>query len=557
MSVDYDKLQYQTVLAYYSSLDCSRSLAACLLYKYEEYEQLVSLEFIASDYNDTVTAQDSLAATCFLAKNKFLVIEGLDKGVKAWVKYEQAESQCAEANRRIKNSRFKNPYTASVLENAKRTIAGVLGGFDPVEFVDACNWGPGSSTLIRRKDASAPRKFDAERQITPRAYNFVKDWFREAYPQWVIPYFEIVSCDKIVTVDKNAKTDRVISITPGINLWFQKGIGSMIRRRLLNHGIDLNDQRHNQRLARLGSKFDNLATLDFSSASDTICYELVKDLLPARWFSILNSFRVDYGQYGKTTVQYEKFSGMGNGFTFELESLIFYALAEAACSQLGLRDATISVFGDDVILPTAASALYTEVSEDCGFTVNRSKSYSSTYFRESCGSYYFKGADIKPIFLKEPLNGTANLLKTANSIRRLAHRRNYYGCDRRLRACWQVVVRGLGSKTPKFSDGYGDDALAVNYCEADSSVQRLSLRYPGYQGYRVKVFALLACQHELNTSGLLMSKLKEAEKFRDFDPYEVAVSDVGSGNSVPMSGQMRYATVSIDIPEWYDFGPWV
>lgn len=554
MSLDTGKtLQDTYIQAYYAALACPRSLMCYLLWKHGEHKQLVNVEFDPHDYNCAESAQNSLAATKFLSKATFL-----DTGVNlrqvALDGFVKAESFCEETNDNIRRLRFKNPYTLSVLTNMQRIIGRVLGDFTPGDFVDACDWGPGASTLIKRRDATGPLKFDVERQITPSAYDFVKDWFHVAFPNWDFT-MEIVSSSKIVTVPKNAKTDRVIAIEPGLNLWFQKGIGALIRRALKKCGIDLNDQRHNQRLARLGSLFSELATVDFSAASDTIAYELVKFLLPKKWFNVLNAFRTNFGQLDGTTISFEKFSSMGNGFTFELESLIFYALAEAVCYQCDVANPVISVYGDDVILPSSVIDIFTSISYDLGFSVNTKKSYSTSYFRESCGSYYWKGCDIKPIFQKEPLNGKTSVLKAANNIRRSAHRRNYYGCDRRLRRCWQLLAKSLGADAPKISDGYGDVGLVVNYDEAERCPSVTRAKH-GYEGYYTRVWSLHALQRYFDTPGLHLYKLKAIGNRKDFDPYDIP-EDIGGGNTVPMSGRYKFAKIRILVPLWQELGPWV
>lgn len=538
---------------YFEALACPRSLACLLMWKHKEFKQLVSLDFNPLHYNNAEDGQNSLAATKFLSKATFLET-GNDLRKEALDNFEKAEQICRESNIRIRKYTFSNPYTLSILSNMIVKIRSILGSIDPEDFIDSCNWGPGATTLLKRSQVTYPKKFDAERQVTPRAYDFVKDWFHIAYPLWEMR-FEIVSSSKIVTVPKNAKTDRTIAIEPGINLWFQKGIGQLIRKRLRKFGIDLNDQRHNQRLARLGSLFGDLATVDFSSASDTISSELVKELLPSNWYGLLNAFKVDSGHLDGEKISFEKFSSMGNGFTFELESLIFFVLAESVCFQLELENPTISVFGDDVILPSSAIDLFTSVSLDLGFVVNTQKSYSSSYFRESCGSYYWKGCDIKPIFQKEPLNGKTSLLKAANNVRRYAHRRNYYGCDRRLLRCWRSLAKQLGKDCPMLSEGYGDLGLVVDFVDAcpSSSVTRAQ---HGIEGYFVRVWSLQALQRYVDTPGLQLYKLKMIGNQKDFDPFDIP-DDIASGNAIPMSGQFKYAKMRIFIPKWIDLGPWV
>lgn len=545
-------LQDVYILEYFQSLDCPRSLACWLLYVHQEHLQLSELEFDPTHYINGSDAKDSLAATKFLSKAKFLKT-GNDLKAKAIEKFLEAEQLCEVTNENFMTSKFSNYLTQSVLANMIVKIRKTLSDFTADELADSCNWGPGASTLLRRREASYPTKFDVERQITPRAYDFVKSWFHLAYPHWEC-VFEIVSSSKIVTVPKNAKTDRIIAIEPGINLWFQKGIGAMIRKRLRHQGIDLNDQGHNQRLSRIGSKFNTLATIDFSSASDTISRRLVEEVLPPRWFALLNSFKVDSGLIDGKLVNFHKFSSMGNGFTFELESLIFYSLAVSVCYQLGVSDRDVSVFGDDVILPSSCVDLFVSVSRDLGFVVNKQKSYSSGYFRESCGSYFWDGVSVKPIFLKESLAEKTEIVKAANSLRRYSHNSALHYCERRFLKPWRTLKDHLGRETPRISDGFGDLGLVVNFDETIPT--EVAKAKHGIEGFYVRLWSLQNCQRYFDSPGLNLYKLRQAVSFKGFDPYRIP-GDGDSGNTVPLSGRFRHTKTRILIPRWVDLGKWI
>lgn len=559
MSIDLDATRDAYITEFYSSLDVPRSLTCLLLYKYNEHKQLCELEFVPDHYNDLGNARDALAATKFLSKAKFLSTN-IDVEAVAIEKFREAETVCKETNERIRSGRFKNPATVSCLLAMTRKISMTLGDFDAEEFVNSANWGPGATTLLKRRDSTYPKKFSVERKITAGAYGFVKPWFHLVYPHWEM-MFEIDGNSKIITVDKNAKTDRTIAIEPGINLWFQKGIGLMMKRRLARQGINLKDQTLNQKKSRIGSKYNNLATIDFSMASDTVARALVEDIFPSDWLNILKIFRSNAGLLGKERIIFEKFSSMGNGFTFELESLIFYTCALACCQYMGVEEKDVSVFGDDVIIPACVADLYTSVCADLGFKVNVSKSYASGYYRESCGSHFWNGVDIKPIFLKESFNGQDCLLKSANSVRRFAHSRNNYGCDIRLRPAWQILVDALGPKCPRMSDGYGDCGIIENIEDSDGHYHRAK---HGLEGYFVRVWAVKAMQLEMHGLGLLLTKLKSVgsspildNKF-SFKKGEFVELDDGSsiGNKIPMPGRVRYAQTRVFIPLWADLGKW-
>lgn len=220
-------------------------------------------------------------------------------------------------------------------------------------------------------------------------------------------------------VPKNAKTDRSIEIQPGGNLLLQLGIGSMIRERLRSAGLNLNSQEKNQKLARRGSFDGSLATLDLKAASDTVCYRLVERLLPPRWFHALAITRVDALTLADSdeVVQLEKFSSMGNGYTFELESLIFFALSTAAMRIFANGRLTrVSVFGDDLIVPTWSVPTIMGIFELCGFQFNTDKSFWQGGFRESCGTDYFFGKAVEPFYIKKEGSDVQTQIRIANRI---------------------------------------------------------------------------------------------------------------------------------------------
>jgi hypothetical protein len=550
----------EAIRLFLEALDSPRSLAVWLLYSNNEHGQLSSLEFDPFLYNSSTDASNALAATKLLSKATFLNLE-TDKKAIALAKFYESELQCAEANKRILTRNFSCESTNSVLTRATYLISDILGDFTAEEFIASCNWGPGATTKIKRRDSNHPIKYEFETHITPTAYEFVKNWFYLAYPLWCKNHaktgFDLTFSSKLITVAKNSKTDRTIAIEPGINLWFQKGIGSMIKKRLLRSGIDLKEQRHNQALSRIAAKFNHLATVDFSSASDTISKEIVRDLFPKRWLSLLEAFRTSTCKEGNHTIILEKFSSMGNGFTFEVESVIFYAVAIACCECFGYSKGDVSVFGDDVILPSSVVPLYLRVCEDIGFKINKQKSYSTGYYRESCGSHYWGSRDIKPIFLKEPLSGKTEVLKFANNVRRLSHRLNYFGCDKRFLRCWLFLRKILGHNCPVISEGYGDLALVDNIHNA----KKLSRAPNGCEGYLVPVWGTVPRSIHMDGSGVLLAKLRRlgiGEPTGSNKIYDQLEADgLGDGNNVPLACKTKVAKFRILVLRWYDLGPWI
>jgi hypothetical protein len=273
----------------------------------------------------------------------------------------------------------------------------------------------------------------------------------------------------MTTVPKDAFTDRIICIEPTGNIYVQKALGSTIRRRLKRWGVDLDDQTRNQDLAREGSISNGLCTIDLSSASDSISLGFVKAVLPQAWFTALTDTRSTCTQLPcGTWRKNEKFSSMGNGFTFELESALFYAILLATTPD----GSTVSVFGDDLVAPASSYAEITVALSYFGFTPNMKKSYGDGPFRESCGKHYFNGEDVTPVFQKKGLCGKgtnsfeAELYAACNRLVRW--QRRIYGdafdCDLVCGVCAEALRFLVGYENLRFRipDGFGDGGLVSN-----------------------------------------------------------------------------------------------
>lgn len=225
----------------------------------------------------------------------------------------------------------------------------------------------------------------------------------------------IVRGNVLFTVPKNDVIDRVAAKEPDLNMFLQKCFGNQIRSSLRKKGIDLNDQTRNQELARRGSIDGSLMTVDLSSASDSVTYELVKRVLPPNWFYYMDLVRSPVTLIDGVEHVNQMFSSMGNGYTFELESLLFYAITRATAYFYGIRG-TISVYGDDIIAPTALKEPLFRALAVSGFTPNSEKSHFEGNFRESCGKHWNGGLDVSPFYLRRPFKRVSDLILTLNQL---------------------------------------------------------------------------------------------------------------------------------------------
>jgi hypothetical protein len=77
-------------------------------------------------------------------------------------------------------------------------------------------------------------------------------------------------------------------------------------------------------------------------------------------------------------------------------ALTIWAVLTAAAPDRDTRE-SIYVYGDDVIVPTAFAANAIEQLESFGLKVNRDKSCTSGFFRESCGMDAYRGRPVTPV----------------------------------------------------------------------------------------------------------------------------------------------------------------
>lgn len=237
--------------------------------------------------------------------------------------------------------------------------------------------------------------------------------------------FHVVDGNRITFVPKNAKTERSIAIEPCMNLYLQLGVDGFIRRRLKRWDIDLDSQEKNQVLAYEGSLHwdseDPYCTIDLSAASDSVSLKICELMLPPAWYHYLLKLRSPKGDLNGEVINFEKISSMGNGYTFALESAIFAAFAFAVEKEhSGTFDSeSVAVFGDDIIVRSSRVNDLYRLLNLSGFAVNSSKSFTAGPFRESCGSDWFRGTPVRPVFLTDQPSTVYDLWCDANRLRRI------------------------------------------------------------------------------------------------------------------------------------------
>lgn len=179
------------------------------------------------------------------------------------------------------------------------------------------------------------------------------------------------------------------------------GIGDIMVSRLKGAGLDLARlQAVHRYLVKRMSVHRRSVTMDLSGASDCVTRWLVRLLLPSKWWALLKKFYFgDVVLPDGRVVHTETFAGMGCGFTFPLQSLIFYSLISAV-KELTSATGKVSVYGDDCIFPTPIYPYVERVFEALGLKINRDKTFVARYFRESCGEDCYRGVSVRPTQLE-------------------------------------------------------------------------------------------------------------------------------------------------------------
>lgn len=414
----------KAVLQLYEGLSTPVSLKAAILLRTGEWDQLAEMHVEPAQYSDPDRYWRDAMASSLLRKLVDLPTS-VDRKANAIRTFRECEDQCYRSNFRLYpyidpcSYRIDSYGVLDVIHRAQKFIGDVLG---PCPDIVDGRFGPGATYGDRGRLTTVPDKMSSVPTLTHEAWSFHFPWSGTLWAEACSASnreVAFVPGNRFTTVPKDCLKDRGIAIEPSVNVFFQLSYGKIIRNRLKSAGINLADgQDIHRQLACEASIKGHLATLDLSNASDTICKNLVKLLLPPRWFSVLDDLRSHKTLIDGKWVLLEKFSSMGNGFTFELETLIFLGLIMG----LGFHDVipgdSLFVYGDDIIVPTSHSKDVIALLEFFGLTVNTRKSFVSGPFRESCGGDYFMGVDVRPLFLKESPNEPQQLISFANGLNR-------------------------------------------------------------------------------------------------------------------------------------------
>lgn len=255
---------------------------------------------------------------------------------------------------------------------------------------------------------------------------------------------------RVVTVPKTLKTPRIIAVEPSYMMLRQQSVWRFLHNYLEGpkfpfRSIRFTSQSVNRELACSGSVDGDLSTIDLSDASDRVSSRLV-----ATTFRSCPTFlRMIFGARTRQAelpdgsfLNLRKFASMGSALCFPIESMVFFtAVLVSMCRQAGKRPSRsvlqrlakdIAIYGDDIIVPTQMAAGVMSYLEALGLKVNKTKSFTSGFFRESCGGDYYKGELITPVYVRR-LEGSSKRLDATDVAAYISLSNQFY-----MKGLWHV-----------------------------------------------------------------------------------------------------------------------
>jgi len=256
-----------------------------------EQQRLLSfkIDYDAQSIADVISARQVLA---LFQKNTEFVLDEKELEKAAYAKFRAAEAQCLSTDTRFYADvpATDKPHLISALFKAQRLMARMLGPCPTIDKLPL-RFGPGSTVTVDKQHGTVQAKLaDAPSCSQALAHSPRLPEFLRSLPHWLDCHQEEEYVDdegylvarlnlkvqpsELQFVPKKVDSLRSIIKQPTLNTMLQCGIGDYMVGRLKAFGVDLSDQTIQQKRARKGSIDGSLATLDLSSASDTISYWL-------------------------------------------------------------------------------------------------------------------------------------------------------------------------------------------------------------------------------------------------------------------------------------------
>lgn len=231
---------------------------------------------------------------------------------------------------------------------------------------------------------------------------------------------------RLLAVPKTMKGPRLIAAEPTSHQWIQQGLSrkleALVAKSPLRWSIDFHNQEANQRGALEASRTGLYATVDLSDASDRLSCWIVERFFRSNldWLLAIHACRTRWCSikgFGACdgSIVLRKFATQGSALTFPLQSIVFATLATACVlwdngrprvsrKTLSSGARQVTVFGDDILLPSSSLDTLRKLFAYVGLKVNDTKTFGTGRFRESCGVDAYAGYDVTPAYFRQGYN---------------------------------------------------------------------------------------------------------------------------------------------------------
>lgn len=296
-----------------------------------------------------------------------------------------------------------------LFSRAREIVESVLGEFSYDTLAKSCNFAKKAALGLSRRNSYLDKRIENLNGTLEQLALFNEIRRRDVHllraTRRHVSCVSLVKSIKMDAVPKSYKATRIIGPDTTIGGFLSKGLGRYIRTRVeANTHIDLALQQERHKVwARNSSRSGLSATIDMSKASDSFTRQHLRMLLPPEWFAVADvcSMKEYVTPYCSDPKPLASVMLMGSGHTFPLQTLLFYALAQAASDLAQIRG-LVSVYGDDIIIPNRLAPIFIWAMTKSGFSVNAEKSFWSSdhlhveKFRESCGGDFYDGHPVRP-----------------------------------------------------------------------------------------------------------------------------------------------------------------
>lgn len=336
-------------------------------------------------------------------------VQGTEAHDAALKKFEQSVIIGLGCNEMLRGLPSLTHPISRLIAEMREFIFEVVGDLDDHQVLLGFKHGPGATVSVKRNRAYLDVKALRYDGSSTQRYLY-EQWMRLTPVSDVLErHYRAKACDEpddasctLHIVPKKWNVGRVIFVPKTLSGFTQAGIGSELTKRLLSIGIDLQTQpKVHADLLKHALRY-NLATVDWSSASDRIWTELVRLLFPNHWFWWFSVTRSTVATFEGKEYPLPMIGTMGNGYTFPLQTLIFRAFFHAIGVIHNIDDTAVSIFGDDCIVPVEMVQHIEGYATWLGWEMNDKKTFHEGLFRESCGTDMYNGRDVRPVMPTRP-----------------------------------------------------------------------------------------------------------------------------------------------------------